>query len=90
MLSDESCDFLHDAAARALEIACDSRKQKLYRLNRPLVVTFQVMKLPVEFIQNSVFVSFVIIFLQSVVSRRDRHGQLGESSTSTRYWYIYS
>ena len=26
------CDFLHDARARALEIACDSRKQKLYHV----------------------------------------------------------
>ena len=30
------CDFLHDASSGAIEIACDSRKQKLYSLNRPL------------------------------------------------------
>ena len=28
--------FCMTRAARALEIACDSRKQKLYHLNRPL------------------------------------------------------
>ena len=30
--------FCMTRAARALEIACDSREQKLYRLNRPLGV----------------------------------------------------
>ena len=29
-------DFYMTQAARALEIACDSRKRKSYRLNRPL------------------------------------------------------
>ena len=29
-------------AARAAEIACDSRKQKLYRLNQPLDVPFKI------------------------------------------------
>ena len=29
-------DFYMTQAARALEIACDSRKGKSYRLNRPL------------------------------------------------------
>ena len=35
-------DFYMTQAARALEIACDSRKRKSYRLNRPLrmVLTF--------------------------------------------------
>ena len=32
--------FCMTRAARALEIACDSRKQKLYRLNRPLESPF--------------------------------------------------
>ena len=30
------CDFCMTPAAHALEIACDSRKQKLNRLNGPL------------------------------------------------------
>ena len=30
------CDFCMTQAARALEIACDSRKQKLYHENQPL------------------------------------------------------
>ena len=38
MLSDESYMrfFCMTRAARALEIACDSGEQKLYRLNQPL------------------------------------------------------
>ena len=31
-------DFYMTQAARALKIACDSRKRKSYRLNRPLGV----------------------------------------------------
>ena len=41
MLNDESCvRFCMTRAARALEIACDSRTQKLYRLNRPYLDFF--------------------------------------------------
>ena len=43
MLNDESCVrfFCMTRAARALEIGCDSRKQKLYRLNQqPSAVVF--------------------------------------------------
>ena len=41
MLNDESCVriFGMTREARALEIACDSRKQKLYGLNRPKSTT---------------------------------------------------
>ena len=30
------CDFFMTRAARAIKIACDNRKQKSYRVNRPL------------------------------------------------------
>ena len=51
------CDFYVTQAARALEIACDSRKRKSYRLNRPLdfhhtTPPFQLMvKVYVAFLQ---------------------------------------
>ena len=39
MVNDESCViFYMTQAAHTLEIACDSRKQKLYHVNQPLHV----------------------------------------------------
>ena len=32
------CDFSMTRAARAIKIACDNRKQKLYRVNRPEIL----------------------------------------------------
>ena len=47
MLNDESCVrfFCMTRAARALEIACDNRKQTLYRLNRPKMFSWDDPKL---------------------------------------------
>ena len=48
--------FCMTRAARALEIACDSRKQKLYRLNRPLLTTVR----PLAHLSSGLFLRFFL------------------------------